>query len=115
MDNNLTNITKKVIEQQSQAISAEVSSKLNQARHKAIQAKQNKFARFTLWFMPVTAITVMAAYLLLPILQGHNDQQRIPEDNFAVIQDMEIIEQMDLIESLEFYEWLSQDETLTSI
>ena len=49
-----------------------------------------------------------------PIIQKQNDGIPIPEQQL-VISELEMIEQIELVENLEFYEWLSQEDDVSSI
>lgn len=105
--------------QQSQSLNAEISSRLNQARQIALTNDKKKSWIFNQWYIPATALTAMAVYLLVPLVQNYNNQKpEIEKVNYVVVDDIEnieIIEQYDLIEDLEFYEWLSHEDETSSI
>jgi hypothetical protein len=119
MDNNLTNKTNKIITEHSHLLDSEVCLKLNRARQKALSSNQKKSIVFNQWFIPVTALSAMLIYLLLPLSQDFiNHNSEAEKVNYAVLEDiqnMEIIEQYELIEDLEFYEWLSYEDETSSI
>jgi len=119
MDNNLTQKINTIITEQSQALSGNVSSKLNQARQKAISANKKKSFLMNQWFIPASALSALLIYLLMPL--SHEFILQKPEvetQNYAVVEDiqnLEIIEQFELVEDLEFYEWLSHEDETSSI
>ncbi len=116
MDKKLIKITQEIINLQANELPGEVSSKLNQARQKALTKSNKKLFFFTSWYLPATAFAAIALYFMMPNIQGVDNKQQISTHNsYAIIQDMELAEQYELMEDLEFYEWLSQQDDLTSI
>jgi hypothetical protein len=113
MDNKLKKITNSIIENKSQALSGEVSSKLNQLRQRALQGSVKKnYSRFS-WLLPVAAVLVMVL-MLAPFRQ--NDYATEPEAvvDLVLLEDMDVLDQFELIENLEFYQWLSLEEESNS-
>jgi hypothetical protein len=115
MDKKLKILTNKIIEEQSKQISSEVSSRLNQARQKALNPEKNKFNLFTSWYIPATAIAALFVYFSMPLLQDKTGQISISNVSIAAIEDMQVIEDYELIENLEFYQWLSTEDEMPSI
>ncbi|VAW42074.1 hypothetical protein MNBD_GAMMA01-88 [hydrothermal vent metagenome] len=115
MDNKITQTTKKVIEIECNSLSSEVSSKLNQSRQKALDGSKSKTGFFTTWYIPTTAMLVLAIYFILPFLHTNSEQQDILSENNTIIAEIEMLEQLDLVENLEFYEWLSSEQNISSI
>ena len=115
MDKKLKDLTNKILETQSNQMSSEVSSRLNQARQKALSSQKKKFNLFAVWHIPATALVALVLYFGLPLLQIEQDQSLINYDSIVAIEDMQVIEQYELIENLEFYQWLSTEDDLSSI
>lgn len=115
MDKILKNLTNKIIEEQSKQISSEVSSRLNQARQKALYPEKEKFNIFSVWYIPAAALAALVLYIGLPLLQVQKDQSPINYESIAAIEDMQVIEDYELIEDLEFYQWLSTEDEMSSI
>ncbi|MCF6318201.1 MAG: hypothetical protein L3J83_02815 [Proteobacteria bacterium] len=127
MNNKITDTTKKIIEHESQVQGSEIHYRLKQARLKALdkcmdtsvnttKSLQNIF--FRAWFIPATAAAALAFYFMMPILTIvpiENSNQATETEIYVDVTDMELIEQLELVENLEFYEWLSQEENLSSI
>ena len=115
MDKKLKNLTDKIIEEQSKHISSEVSSRLNQARQKALHPEKKKFNLFSTWYIPATSILALVLYLGLPLVQFKKDQSPLNNESIAAIQEMQVLEEYELIENLEFYQWLNTEEEMPSI
>jgi len=110
MDNKLLKITNKLIATESQSLSSEVSSKLNQARQKALQVNAKRSTFLFSWYIPTTVMAALMVYFMLPYMQTNIETEEFMDNNFAVIAEMEILNQYELIENLEFYQWLSQED-----
>lgn len=119
MDKYLTHKINRIITEDSHALNGEVCSKLNQARQKALLGTNKKSFWLNQWLLPVTALSAMLIYLLMPLSEEYiNQSHPVKTVNYAVVEDiqnMEIIEQFELVEDLEFYEWLSHEDETSSI
>ena len=118
MDNKLKQKINNIITEDSHALNAEVCSKLNQARQKALAGNNKKSFFLNQWLIPVTALSALLIYLMMPLSQQTVQPNESVETNYAAVEDiqnMEIIEQFELIEDLEFYEWLSHEDETSSI
>ena len=116
MNNKITDISKELIEQKSQALGSEINYQLKQARLKALdnpKAAQRTF--FRAWFIPATAATALAFYFMTPLLTIQDPGKTESMESYVDASDIELIEQLELVENLEFYEWLSQEEEMSSI
>ena len=113
MDNKLKQITDTIIENESQALSGEVSSKLNQLRQRALQGTQKKnYFRFS-WMLPVAAVLV-TVFMLRPVVQNNYATEPEAVVDLVLLEDMDVLDQFELIENLEFYQWLSLEEESNS-
>jgi len=111
MKNTIQQKTDKIINNKSTAISAEISSKLNQARQKATntQSKKHFFSAFI--YVPTVAVLLLAFYFIMPLSQKSSIQNTA--DDLMVISEInqiELIEQIELIDDIEFYQWLSAED-----
>ena len=111
MKNSIQNKLDKIINKNSDDLNAEISSKLNQARQKALTTQTKKSYFSALIYMPTAAIILLALYFIFPITQKATPQLQNNND-YIVIQELnkiEVIEQLELIDDLEFYQWLSSE------
>lgn len=124
MNNKIKDTTKKLIEQESHVQGSEINYQLKQARLKALDISMNKPMNtfqalknifFRAWFVPATAAAALVFYFMMPLLPIENSSQAVKTEAYVDATDMELIEQLELVENLEFYEWLSQEENLSSI
>ena len=116
MNNNIKNTTKRIIEQNSQSLGSEINHQLKQARLKALDSShtvQKLF--FRAWFIPATAAAALAFYFMMPLLTVQHPNPSVDTHSYVDVNDMELIEYMELVENLEFYEWLSQEQEMSSI
>jgi hypothetical protein len=113
MNKNLKNKVNESIEKQSQALNAEISSKLNQARQIALR-QNTKSSNIFQWFLPLATAFALMAYLVVPAFMTRTSVIE-PEIDYTIIEEIELIEQYELVENLEFYEWLSQKDVANSI
>lgn len=117
MDKKIIQITKEIINKNANTLPSEISAKLNHARQKALMKSNKKSFFFTNWYLPATAVAAFVLYFMLPNIEEEapNKQQISTQNSYSLIQDMELAEQYELMEDLEFYEWLSQQDGLSSI
>ncbi|MBL4659342.1 MAG: hypothetical protein JKY19_03225 [Alcanivoracaceae bacterium] len=114
MDKKLIQITNKLIEKECLSLNSEISSKLNQARQKALLTNKKRSSFLFSWYIPTTVMATLVVYFMLLHMQTNIEPEEVMDNNFAVIVEMEILNQYELIENLEFYQWLSQEDA-TSI
>ena len=110
MDNKLLKVTNELIDEKCQSLSSEISSKLNQARQKALLNNTKRSTFLFSWYIPTTVMAALMVYFMLPYMQTNIEHEEVMDNNFAVIAEMEILNQYELIENLEFYQWLSQED-----
>lgn len=124
MDNYKQKI-QKVIQIESTQLGNDINFRLKLARQKALQSDLKKSVKKrTLWFwyIPSTAVAALALYFLLPLLTVNsklneplNPEHSIVNEIINMEVDMEILDQLELVENLEFYEWLSIEDSASSI
>ena len=111
MKNSLQNKLDTIINENSKNLNAEISSKLHQAREKAIAQKKFRFPTFAI--VPLAASLVLAVYFLFPLMQSKSitaqeDLMVIQQlDSIEVIEDLE---DLDVLDDMEFYQWLSEED-----
>jgi len=113
MNRNINEKTRHIIEQKSTDISGEISAKLNQSRHKALSQVSKKSQLFKTWYIPVAALTVMAVYILMPLININSINTDLQDDYALIVNDeidIEMLEQLEVVEDLEFYQWLNSEE-----
>ena len=110
----MQNKVKQIIDEQCLSLNSAIVSKLNQARHKAIDAENTKVEFSILKFLPLAAVIAFGITIIFQVTQNQNHGVSIPEQQL-VISELEIIEQIELVENLEFYEWLSHEDDVSSI
>lgn len=116
MNNKIPDITKGLIEQKSQALGSEINYQLKQARLKALDnSKSVQRLFFRAWFIPATAVAALAFYFMTPMLTIQDTGKAEEMESYVDVSNIELIEQLELVENLEFYEWLSQEEEISSI
>ncbi len=116
MNNKITDISKELIEQKSKELGSEINYQLKQVRLKALdKPKSVQRLFFRAWFIPVTAAAALAFYFMIPLLTIRDSGQIEAMESYVDASDIELIEQLELVENLEFYEWLSQEEEMSSI
>ncbi len=113
---NLTTISKEIVNNKCSSVSSEVCSKLNQARQKALTESTKKPLLLSAsWYLPATAVAALTFYLALPSLTTIKTTDMVAIEETVSIDEIELAEQIDLVEDLEFYQWLSDEDNLTSI
>ena len=114
MNKSIGDKTRHIIEEKSICLNSEISAKLNQSRHIALNKVSKKHDWIKTWYIPVAALTVMAIYLLMPLVNINGITHDLHSENYAFIVndgiDIDVLEQLELVEDLEFYQWLKNEE-----
>ena len=119
---NIESYIKSQLDQSIQNLDAATVSKLNQARHKALD-NIGKKSPYYQWLLPAGSFAIMLLVVSLqfnPFVSSVDDMSTPPsmagvglvEEQFNVLGDLEILassEDLDLYEDLEFYAWLEEE------
>lgn len=96
-------------------LDAATCSRLNQARHKALEASQPNRSR---WLLPLGGLTTAAAIGILSVnlwtTQVAHQPTQLPK--IDLVEDMELLsgtEELEFFENLEFYQWLEDEKPVT--
>ena len=116
-NNNFEDVCHDWFEKQVESTDSSTLSKLNRARHKALESIDKKSnLKITKFILPVTS-TAFIFFLSLNIMQfEENKENSLAFD--APVTDIEIIlseESLDMIEQIEFYSWLEEQNDIDLI
>lgn len=112
--------TRKLLDDSADSLDAATLSRLNQARHKALQHHASGH-RSRLLFSPVGTVTLMAGFavaaiavVLWTVVPQQLEQQRMAR--LQQYEDMEMLlsgADLELLEDMEFISWLVDEDTAT--
>ena len=101
--NNVRNTLHKSLD----AIDAETTSRIKQARYQALEQGHNKSS----WLMPFSAIAVTASVVTLSVTLWFTPFNEMNEE--LVLEDISLLtasEELDFYQELEFYNWLDDEQ-----